>query len=88
MLLKQPDLLNRQGIAGLAPDLAQHITISFLTYTDQQNPGPETTLVNLTQLKALQFLMNMSTSTGLAVGFAIIRGSCGCPWCCCSVGSP
>ncbi len=75
----QPGWLNPLGWPGLRGDLALHTTISFLTNTDQQHYVPETSLGNLAQLGALQFLMFVSAATGLAVGFAVVRGLCGLP---------
>jgi len=79
LLLFQPGWLNPLGFGGLRWDLALHTTISFLTNTDQQHLVPEQALGNLAQLGALQFLMFVSAATGLAVGFAVIRGFSGRP---------
>jgi K+-transporting ATPase ATPase A chain len=79
LLLLQPAWLNPLGFGGLRWDLALHTTISFLTNTDQQHLIPEQSLGNLAQLGALQFLMFVSAASGLAVGFAVIRGFCGRP---------
>jgi K+-transporting ATPase ATPase A chain len=77
LLLLQPVWLNPQGFGGLRWDLALHTTLSFLTNTDQQHLVPEQSLGNLAQLGAIQFLMFVSAATGLAVGFAVIRGLTG-----------
>ena len=79
LLLLQPSWLNPLGFGGLRWDLALHTTISFLTNTDQQHLVPEQSLGNLAQLGAMQFLMFVSAATGLAVGFAVIRGFSGRP---------
>jgi K+-transporting ATPase ATPase A chain len=79
LLLFQPAWLNPQGLPGMRWDTALHTTISFLTNTDQQHYTPEQSLGDLAQLGALQFLMFTSSATGLAVGFAFIRGICGRP---------
>jgi K+-transporting ATPase ATPase A chain len=79
LLLLQPGWLNPQGFPGLRWDLALHTTLSFLTNTDQQHLVPEQSLGNLAQLGAIQFLMFVSSATGLAVGFAVIRGLTGRP---------
>jgi potassium-transporting ATPase potassium-binding subunit len=79
LLLVQPAWLNPLGFGGLRWDLALHTTISFLTNTDQQHLVPEQSLGNLAQLGAMQFLMFVSAATGLAVGFAVIRGFSGRP---------
>jgi K+-transporting ATPase ATPase A chain len=77
LLLLQPGWLNPLGFGGLRWDLALHTTISFLTNADQQHLIPEQSLGNLSQLGAMQFLMFVSAGTGLAVGFAVIRGLSG-----------
>ena len=79
LLLVQPAWLNPLGFGGLRWDLALHTTISFLTNSDQQHLVPEESLGNLAQLGAMQFLMFVSAATGLAVGFAVIRGFSGRP---------
>jgi len=79
LLLVQPAWLNPLGFGGLRWDLALHTTFSFLTNTDQQHLVPEQSLGNLAQLGAMQFLMFVSAATGLAVGFAVIRGFSGRP---------
>ncbi|NDG75213.1 MAG: potassium-transporting ATPase subunit A [Synechococcaceae bacterium WB8_1B_136] len=79
LLLLQPAWLNPIGFTGLRWDLALHTAISFLTNTDQQHLVPEQSLGNLAQLGAMQFLMFVSAATGLAVGFAVIRGFSGRP---------
>ncbi|MGB7565704.1 MAG: potassium-transporting ATPase subunit KdpA [Prochlorococcaceae cyanobacterium] len=79
LLLLQPAWLNPLGLPGVRWDTALHTAISFLTNTDQQHYTPEQTLSDVTQLGALQFLFFTSAATGLAVGFAFIRGLCGRP---------
>jgi K+-transporting ATPase ATPase A chain len=79
LLLLQPAWLNPLGLPGVRWDTALHTAISFLTNTDQQHYTPEQTLSDFTQLGALQFLFFTSAATGLAVGFAFIRGLCGRP---------
>ncbi len=79
LLLLQPAWLNPLGLSGMRWDTALHTAISFLTNTDQQHYTPEQSLGDLAQLGALQFLFFTSAATGLAVGFAFIRGLCGRP---------
>ena len=79
LLLMQPAWLNPLGFSGLRWDVALHTAISFLTNTDQQHLVPEQSLGNLAQLGAIQFLMFVSAASGLAVGFAVIRGFSGRP---------
>ena len=79
LLLFQPSFLNPLGLPGMRWDTALHTAISFLTNTDQQHYTPEQTLSDFSQLGALQFLFFLSAATGLAAGFAFIRGICGRP---------
>lgn len=79
LLLFQPGWLNPLGLPGLRWDLALHTTLSFLTNSDQQHLIPERSLGTLAQLGAIQFLMFVSAASGLAVGFAVIRGFSGQP---------
>jgi K+-transporting ATPase ATPase A chain len=78
-MIYQPAWLNSQGFAGLSWGLALHTTISFVTSCDQQHLIPEASLGNLAQLGAIQFLMFVSAATGLAAGYAFIRGLTGKP---------
>ena len=55
-------------------DLVLHTTISFLTSTNSQHYGGESTFSYFSQMAALSFLMFTSAATGLAVGIAVIRG--------------
>lgn len=79
VMIYQPAWLNSQGFAGLSWGLALHTTISFVTSCDQQHLIPEASLGNLAQLGAIQFLMFVSAATGLATGYAFIRGLTGKP---------
>lgn len=79
LLLKQPAWLNPLAWPGLRWDLALHTAISFVAGADQQHLVPEQSLGNLAQLGAIQFLMFVSAGTGVAVGFAFIRGFTGRP---------
>src|SRR6185295_17621758 len=45
--------LNPQGMAGVAPDLAFNTAVSFVTNTNWQNYGGESTMSYLTQMAAL-----------------------------------
>jgi len=59
---------------AMSPDLAFNTTISFVTNTNWQSYGGETTLSYFNQMAAIQFPMFVSAATGLAAGIAIIRG--------------
>ncbi len=71
--------LNPTGLSAPSWDVALHTTISFLTNTDQQHYGGETTLSYASQILALGFLMFTSAGTGIAVAIAFIRGLTGKP---------
>jgi len=55
------------------PDLAFNTAISFVTNTDWQNYGGETTLSYFNQMVMITCLMFTSSATGLAAGVAVIR---------------
>lgn len=80
ILLFQSNLpLNPNNIPNMAPDLALHTAISFLTNTNQQHYSGETGASHFVQMVCFQFLMFASAATGLAVGIAFIRGVLGRP---------
>ncbi len=66
--------LNPQGMAGVAPDSAFNTGVSFVTNTDWQGYGGESTMSYLTQMLALACQNFFSAATGIAVAFALIRG--------------
>ena len=55
-------------------DLAFNTAISFVTNTDWQSYGGETTLSYFNQMVMATSLMFTSSATGLAAGVAVIRG--------------
>jgi len=65
--------LNPLNFAGMEPLLAFNTTISFITNTDWQNYGGETTLSNFSQMAAITFPMFTSATTGFVVAMAFIR---------------
>jgi potassium-transporting ATPase potassium-binding subunit len=65
--------LNPLHFAGMAPMLAFNTAISFITNTDWQNYGGETTLSNFSQMAAITFPMFTSAATGFVVAMAFIR---------------
>jgi K+-transporting ATPase A subunit len=79
LLAFQPGWLNPLGWPGMRWDVALHTTNSFLTNNDQQHYVSEQSLGSFAQLGALQFLFYLSAGSGLAVGFAVVRGLCGLP---------
>jgi len=75
MLVFQDALpLNPQGFAGLSPDLAFNTAISFVTNTNWQSYGGETTLSNFSQMVGLTTQNFLSAATGMALAAAVARG--------------
>ncbi|MEK6638182.1 MAG: potassium-transporting ATPase subunit KdpA [Pseudomonadota bacterium] len=66
--------LNPQGFSGLESWLAFNTAVSFVTNTNWQNYGGETTLSHFSQMAGLTVQNFLSAATGLAVAFAFIRG--------------
>ena len=65
--------LNPMKFAGMEPVQAFNTTISFITNTDWQSYGGETTLSNFSQIAAITFPMFTSATTGFVVAMAFIR---------------
>ena len=65
--------LNPQGFDAVPADLAFNTSISFITNTNWQNYGGETTMSHLTQMLGLTTHNFVSAATGLAVAFALVR---------------
>ena len=65
--------LNPRHLAGMEPVLAFNTAISFITNTDWQAYGGETTLSNFSQMAAITFPMFTSATTGFVVAMAFIR---------------
>jgi len=65
--------LNPQGFDAVPSDLAFNTSISFITNTNWQNYGGETTMSHLTQMIGLTTHNFLSAATGLAVAFALVR---------------
>jgi K+-transporting ATPase ATPase A chain len=66
--------LNPQKFPGAAPDLAFNTAVSFVTNTNWQNYGGETTMSYLTQMAGLTVQNFVSAAAGMAVLVALIRG--------------
>ena len=66
--------LNPRGFDAVAPDLAFNTSSSFITNTNWQNYGGETTMSYLTQMLGLTVHNFVSAATGLAMAFALVRG--------------
>ena len=65
--------LNPGHLAGMEPILAFNTAVSFITNTDWQAYGGETTLSNFSQMAAITFPMFTSAATGFVVAMAFIR---------------
>lgn len=66
--------LNPQGFKAVPPDLAFNTAVSFLTNTNWQNYGGESTLSYLSQMVALALHNFFSAAVGIAVAAALVRG--------------
>ncbi|MFL9828905.1 potassium-transporting ATPase subunit KdpA, partial [Rhodoplanes sp. SY1] len=75
-LLRLQGLLpfNPQDMTAVPPELSFNTAVSFLTNTNWQNYGGESTLSYLTQMAGLTVHNFVSAATGIAVAFALIRG--------------
>jgi K+-transporting ATPase ATPase A chain len=66
--------LNPDGMTGVNPYLSFNTAASFLTNTNWQSYGGETTMSYLTQMLALTFQNFVSAAVGMAALIAMIRG--------------
>jgi potassium-transporting ATPase potassium-binding subunit len=66
--------LNPQGFHAISPDLAFNTAVSFITNTNWQSYGGETTMSILSQMLGLTVQNFLSAATGMAVLIALIRG--------------
>jgi K+-transporting ATPase ATPase A chain len=66
--------LNPQGFPGVAPDLAFNTAVSFITNTNWQAYGGESTLSYLSQMMGLGVQNFVSAAQGMAVLVVLIRG--------------
>ncbi len=66
--------LNPQQLANVTPDSSFNTAISFVTNTNWQGYGGETTMSYLTQMLGLAVQNFVSAAAGIAVLFALIRG--------------
>jgi K+-transporting ATPase ATPase A chain len=65
---------NPAGLPGTTPDLAFDTAISFVTNTNWQSYGGETTMSHLVQAFGLTVQNFVSAATGIAIFFALARG--------------
>ncbi len=75
-LLRLQDVLplNPAGQGAVAPDLAFNTSTSFITNTNWQSYGGESTLSYLSQMLGLTHQNFLSAATGIALAVALIRG--------------
>jgi K+-transporting ATPase ATPase A chain len=66
--------LNPASMANVSPDSSFNTAVSFVTNTNWQGYGGESTMSYLTQMLALAVQNFFSAATGIAVAFALIRG--------------
>jgi len=69
--------LNPQGFAGVSPDLAFNTAVSFVTNTNWQSYGGETTMSHFTQMAGLATQNFVSAATGAAIAAALARAFAG-----------
>ena len=65
--------LNPQGFPGVPADLAFNTAVSFVTNTNWQNYGGETTLSHFSQMAGLTVQNFLSAATGMALAVAFTR---------------
>jgi len=65
---------NPAGQSAVAPDLAFNTAVSFLTNTNWQNYGGESTMSYLVQMLGLTHQNFLSAATGIVLAVALIRG--------------
>jgi potassium-transporting ATPase potassium-binding subunit len=66
--------LNPDGMGAVSPDLSWNTAISFVTNTNWQSYGGETTMSYFTQMVALAVQNFVCAASGMAVMVALIRG--------------
>jgi potassium-transporting ATPase potassium-binding subunit len=73
-LLPMQDLFNPAGQSAVAEDLSFNTSVSFITNTNWQNYGGESTLSYLVQMLGLTHQNFLSAATGIVLAVALIRG--------------
>jgi K+-transporting ATPase ATPase A chain len=68
---------NPEGLPPMSPHLAFNTAVSFVTNTNWQAYGGETTLGYFSQMAGLTVQNFVSAASGIAVGIAVIRGFVG-----------
>ena len=72
--LQQPLALNPKGFAAVSADSAFNTAVSFVTNTNWQGYGGETTMSYLAQMLGLTVQNFLSAATGIVVVVALVRG--------------
>jgi potassium-transporting ATPase potassium-binding subunit len=74
-LMRLQDLLplNPQEFSAVAPDLAFNTAVSFVTNTNWQSYGGETTMSHLVQMAGLAVQNFVSAATGVALALPMVR---------------
>ena len=65
--------LNPLGFSGVGPDLAFNTAVSFVTNTNWQSYGGETTMSHFSQMAGLTVQNFLSAATGIAMALALTR---------------
>jgi potassium-transporting ATPase potassium-binding subunit len=65
---------NPSEMSAVAPDLAFNTAVSFVTNTNWQNYGGESTMSYLVQMLGLTHQNFLSAATGIALSIALVRG--------------
>ena len=65
--------INPQGFEGLSPDLAFNVAVSFVTNTNWQSYGGETTMSHFSQMAGLTVQNFLSAATGATIAAALAR---------------
>jgi K+-transporting ATPase ATPase A chain len=66
--------LNPAGMGAVSPDLSFNTAVSFVTNTNWQSYGGESTMSYLVQMAGFTVQNFLSAATGIAVAIALIRG--------------
>lgn len=66
--------LNPTHVGSVAPALAFNTAVSFVTNTNWQSYGAESTMSHLTQMAGLTVQNFVSAAVGIAVAIAVVRG--------------
>lgn len=74
MRLQEVLPFNPMAQSAVAPDLSFNTAASFITNTNWQNYGGESTMSYLTQMLGLTSQNFLSAATGIAIAMALIRG--------------